>query len=143
MEQYVLRLACADGKAAKIFFRWLEQHFGPNCYPDTLTNLGTDGVLAFGDLEVKARMRDRAQQLIFGHEITNVFVEGHGDCLGNQVESDTHRQHVLQACNVVEGWKLKTKAGRPVNVIGVYVSKRREAVEVLCGHLASAATAAD
>ena len=108
-------LNCMDGRVQIPAIQWIQKEYGLN-YVDMITEAGMDGLLAKGDVDI-TNIIEKINISLDKHNSEMIFIVGHFDCTGNQVNDETHRKHIRMAVERLKGIKSSCKG------IGLWVSK--------------------
>ncbi len=108
-------LNCIDGRVQLPVIQWIKENYDIE-YVDLITEAGMDGVLADEEYDIKNILRKLGIS-VGKHESEYIFVTGHHDCLGNRVDNETHKKHILKALDRIKGFTSSCK------VIGLWISE--------------------
>ena len=108
-------ITCIDGRANQPVSNWMTTNLQVD-YVDQITEPGPDKALTKGSPELLMALRDKVLISVNAHHSGIVAIAAHDDCAGNPVSAEEHRQQVLQATGVIDGW------GLGVRVIGLWVN---------------------
>jgi hypothetical protein len=114
---------CIDGRVQVPVIEWMRRFMSVD-YVDLVTQPGPDGLFARSTEDAEQLIRSRVELSVRGHGSPVVAVTGHFDCLANPVSDDEHRQQLLQAMKVLQGWNLG------VQVLALWVTEQWQ-VEVV------------
>ncbi len=87
-------LNCMDGRVQLPVLHWIREQYNVD-FVDVITEAGIDGVLALQD-NIDEIIR-RINISININRSTRIFVVGHYDCRGNDVDEEIHREHITKS----------------------------------------------
>ena len=108
-------LNCMDGRVQLPVIKWIQKENGLD-YIDMITEAGIDGVLVQGNVDI-TNIIEKIQISLDKHGSEMIFIVGHFDCAGNQVNEETHRKHIREAVERLKSMMSSCK------IIGLWVSK--------------------
>lgn len=120
--KYATCLNCIDGRAQLPVIKWGTDNY-PVDFVDMITEPGMNGVLANenSNLDDILKKVDISREV---HKTTEIFVVGHYDCAANQVDKQTHIEHIKKAVQ-------RLKNLRPqFEVVGLWV-ENQNSVELI------------
>ncbi len=124
MNRFVTAVNCIDGRAQLPVIEFFKREWG-NIYVDMITTPGADKVLSeLKDLPETESIREKIEISINGHNSKLIAVIGHYDCLGNPVDTETHKKHIEKAAQ-----NLK-KLFPELRVLGLWLNKHWQ-IEVI------------
>ena len=122
METRATCLNCMDGRVQLPVLTWINANY-PVDFVDLVTEAGMDGVLAKQE-DISEILRSIKVSVNLNRS-TRLFVVGHHDCRGNQVNEASHREEIAQAVARLKPLWPKQE------VIGLWVNDRWQ-VELVC-----------
>jgi carbonic anhydrase len=115
-EKFAAAINCIDGRVQQAVRNFIMTNFGVD-YVDKITEAGADKVLAeTTDPVAIEAIRKRLAFSVNGHNVKDVFIVGHFNCLANPVDEQAHKEQILKAIEVVKSWKLPVE-----NIRGIWV----------------------
>ena len=117
-ETFFTRVGCMDGRVQIPLRIYGQKKFGAQ-YPDTITEAGKVGILAHNPTpEFLQSLKVKLDISINKHNSKGILVHGHGECAGNQVDDNVHREDIRNSVQVI-----KQMINNKVQVLGVFVKR--------------------
>ena len=103
-----------DGRVQLPVIHWIKENYAVD-YVDMITTAGMDGVLADECCNIYTLLK-KIDISLEKHNSNSIFIVGHYDCGGNQVDDETHKKQIHIAVE-------KMKNLRPsARITGLWVS---------------------
>lgn len=118
---FATAINCIDGRAQEPVAHWVKRHAQVD-FVDTPTIPGPDKVLTQGPPPRIDLARQDVEVSVRAHGSRFVAVAGHFGCAANPVSPEEHKQMIRDAVGVVQGWGMRDDEGRPVRVVGLWVT---------------------
>jgi hypothetical protein len=121
--KFATAINCMDGRTQLPVNEWMRGQFHVD-FVDTITEPGTDGILANPTHERLDSIRKRLLISVNGHGSRVVALVGHHDCAGNPATKERHLQEIAKGCERLGLW------GLPIRRIGLWVGEDWKVVKV-------------
>ena len=123
-KNFATLLNCMDGRTQLPAINWIRNNFNVE-YVDIISEPGIDKVLFLKD---KAFLKDLDKKMdisLNAHGSNTVFIAGHYDCAGNDVDKDEHIKHIKSSV------KLLKNLYKDVSVTGLWINEEFK-IEKIC-----------
>jgi len=115
--KFVTCLNCIDGRVQLPVINWIMNNYDVD-YVDMITEAGMDGILSNKKHSNIDGLLKKIDISLNKHHSSAIFIVGHHDCSGNQVNDKTHKSQIKVA---VENIKMICSSAQ---VIGLWVSSK-------------------
>lgn len=122
MPKFVTCLNCMDGRVQLPVINYLKEKYSAE-YVDMITEAGMNGYLVHSD-DLPDSLLNKIDISLSIHGSNKIFIVGHYDCGGHQVDDATHEKHIREAVE-------KVKNLHPdCSVTGLWVNSKWKVEEV-------------